>query len=394
MQARRTVSRRAFAVVHNLGPLAAHLHTTAINTMASDPWCSVQSCSVVPGCAVGWSRNTSLRQPLADLAAIQVQTCFNVSIDRGVASLPAAHTIKQHLQRDPDLVMGSHWVATQIGPFTSHGGYDWWDVKWNDAARLSMWLKQYHTLAVARFMEVGVDATGQALGFPPIHLHHSHTTPGDHRARDALSWLFRGSGDQQCGASAGGIGCQGEILDPYVKRFDQRLSLWVVLNDVRPHGSPMLTWWYQASFLLKAGDRETQTVSQLTLFNPWSWRASVPTSYYAATYVIPADDESFLFFSGGMPLSGSLVRVQLFHAFHAHMQTTSNAFLFSASPDELSLRACVSPRPKMACLTAKTGFGTNSALRAHLGSRSSRMVCWAARSVEREIGRASCRERV
>lgn len=76
-----------------------------------------------------------------------------------------------------------------------------------------------------------------------------------------------------------------------------------------------------------------------------------------------------------------MVHVQLFHGFHAHMLSTSSAFLFAETPSSLGLGVCVAPRPKMACLTVKSGFKSNEALQTQLLHSPSTPVCSATRSV-------------
>lgn len=233
--------------------------------MAITPWCTVQTCPNTPGCRLSWSNSTDLRTPLPHPETVHVTTCFDAPVEGSIARLPRPGWDKAEQYRSsPDLSEGTHWITTEIGPFTSTGGYDWWDMRWNDAGKLSLWLQRHGVLPISQFMESAVDSNRRALELPPLHLHHSHTTPGNDRAADALSWFFRGSGDQLCSdATGGGIACQGEVLDPYVKRLDQPLSAWAVFNDVRPRGSQPLTWWYQLSLLVKVGDQSTPTVSQV-----------------------------------------------------------------------------------------------------------------------------------
>jgi len=121
---------------------------------------------------------------------------------------------------------GLEWTVMRVGPFTSHGGYDWWQYAGHDALKLSRHLTGGRTVAVRRPRLVGswlglraqpapkglrsvldsryyasakpetltqpgltpnqigahyvtgVDAqSGKALGYPPLHVHHIHLVP-------------------------------------------------------------------------------------------------------------------------------------------------------------------------------------------------------------------------
>ena len=51
---------------------------------------------------------------------------------------------------------GLEWTVMRVGPFTSHGGYDWWQYAGHDALKLSRHLTGGRTVAVRRPRLVGL----------------------------------------------------------------------------------------------------------------------------------------------------------------------------------------------------------------------------------------------
>ena len=76
------------------------------------------------------------------------------------------------------------WTLMRVGPFTSHGGYDWWQYAGHDALKLSRHLAGGRTVAVRRPQLVGL-----ALGLgwaPSLTLSRSRgRSPGLHLSRSA-----------------------------------------------------------------------------------------------------------------------------------------------------------------------------------------------------------------
>ena len=75
----------------------------------------------------------------------------------------------------------STWSIQRIGPFKSTGNYDWWQFAWNDVLRFKEKLKSTPDgLYVLNHFAAPVNSDGDALDFPPIHIHHVHVSPGPH----------------------------------------------------------------------------------------------------------------------------------------------------------------------------------------------------------------------
>ena len=78
-----------------------------------------------------------------------------------------------------------------LGPFTSHGGYDWWhlnfDAPQDDLYMLGSWSMTLHDADAS-------DPAAAILGLPPLHMHHIF---------DASSFVEH-TGDNQCTAAEEG----------------------------------------------------------------------------------------------------------------------------------------------------------------------------------------------
>jgi hypothetical protein len=68
------------------------------------------------------------------------------------------------------------WTIQRIGPLTSRGCYDWWQFAAHDFLGLSQHLKQGQIQISGHYI-VGTDVSGDALPYPPIHIHHVHVVP-------------------------------------------------------------------------------------------------------------------------------------------------------------------------------------------------------------------------
>jgi hypothetical protein len=73
---------------------------------------------------------------------------------------------------------GTYWNTQRVGPMTSHGGYDWWQLGWADAGGF---MRAGHLnrdgskeIVIYEHSMLPVDEHGSPLSFPPIHIHHMH----------------------------------------------------------------------------------------------------------------------------------------------------------------------------------------------------------------------------
>ena len=73
------------------------------------------------------------------------------------------------------------WHVQRVGPFVSEGGYDWWQMGWDNLAQLREVKERTPPgmdLMVDAHWTGPVDAAGKVVHHPPIHLHHVHLVPG------------------------------------------------------------------------------------------------------------------------------------------------------------------------------------------------------------------------
>ena len=70
------------------------------------------------------------------------------------------------------------YTLMRVGPFTSNGGYDWWQYAGHDTLKLSRHLSGGRTIGIQSHWVTAVEeATGRPLGYPPMHVHHIHLVP-------------------------------------------------------------------------------------------------------------------------------------------------------------------------------------------------------------------------
>jgi hypothetical protein len=113
---------------------------------------------------------------------------------------------------------GFTWTVQRIGPFESHGNYDWWQFGWSNLGNFKEILDKNPAGVVVDLQNVGPieDGTWKRLEYPPIHIHHVHAIPDPKFdlvrqrttfAKYNISLLVEQHGDYQCLQKDGGIGC-------------------------------------------------------------------------------------------------------------------------------------------------------------------------------------------
>ena len=126
------------------------------------------------------------------------------------------------------------WVARRIGPFTSTGGYPWYDLQVTDEwPELSAVLRERSETWLTGISTLTTDAKAEVLGFPPMHMHHSHV-----RKRDSQMPLILNHQDRVCGEPELRSRCFLTLFpEPYGLLLDQNLVMDSVFNDVRTAGN-------------------------------------------------------------------------------------------------------------------------------------------------------------
>lgn len=283
-----------------------------------------------------------------------------------------------------DAPSGGTWHTQRVGPFLSTGGFDWWHMYYRDFATTSMVLNDLSDgthAGITAHVTGPVNMGGDFIPLPPLHNHHVRIVPGLgflHGAGEvsllpaSLLWGGHGNdgsylvaqlGDDQCIAEEGGTDCFGRDYQSHVKFFSESLSIEVIVNDARPAGSAPLVWWYQAALRIEVV-REREAGARL----PLSLHVLLqPTSLADATFQtmdVPADRDSFAFFTGRMPFAGTLSGVD----WHSHQVKFQSSFMVAAAPRDLGLESAgFQPRHVYEpIITSEAGFHNNTVLRQHM----------------------------
>ena len=305
---------------------------------------------------------------------------------------------------EPD---GTIWAATRVGPLRSFGGYDWWQFSWGDVFGFGDVVEEHGAARIFETFSGAVDgATGAPLGFPPIHIHHVHVTPGHksfyrmNLARCALDprectfpyvVVFEQHGDYECAADAGGPDCLLEApLDGYARRVDVPLAINGELNDVRAPGSGALEWYYEVAARWApegaAAAAATRAASVVYVASPgrFNWNDQ---STMVNTFLAPTGEDSFLWYTARLPASGTLLRAKM----HAHNTVFDESLFYLGTPRDVGLEDL---RPKGRAFdvvrAAETRFETNDRVKARVvaaaAASGARLVCRSRTAHERVGG--------
>jgi len=233
---------------------------------------------------------------------------------------------------------GSSYRSQRVGPFTSAGGYDFWQFGLPDVWQLQRKLVEHpNGFDVDYTFHGAVTPDGRILGYPPIHMHHIHVGPEIGIKVKELSLPYLSSeihGDYVCLSSAQGSQCMFERSPQgYAKTINSRWDLEGEINDARPHNSPPMTWWFQNSIQYRPRTAKTIPINQMFITGPGRFNFLVDQLDLIAPFPAFAKEESFYWYTGDMPESGHLIRNKL----HAHADSFQHAFFFRAVPKDLGL---------------------------------------------------------
>ena len=289
------------------------------------------------------------------------------------------------------------WTTMIIGPFVTQGGYDWtsaylpnvfFDVireKEDSRAKAEAMEEEFeddddedvrkvaaqprHFYGVQAFFAAPIDIDGRVLSWPPLHVHHFEAMPL------GTTGVMVTTGDSLC-TLTGTEGsdeteCYGMDLGGGVAVHAPPLPMDLDMNDVRPAGSPPLTWsLHAATKVVNVHDFERRRWPLVDL-HTLILKATASSGIPFAPLFAPTDADSFMFATGRMPYAGRLLKTRL----HAHL--FQDVTLHAGSPAELGFASagltvehdCFSRR------VATSGFQTGAALRSHMLSVSP-LVCF------------------
>ena len=286
---------------------------------------------------------------------------------------------------------GGLYHTQRIGPFSSVGGYDWWNIYHRDFGTVQRELDRLpkgHQLGITAHVAGAVTATGELIGNPPIHTHHVHIVPGvgeeylmpttagglDCYLRSEHCWdmsvAIQQTGDSQCMSEDGGTECFGHDYGDHIKLIGEPLAIAAQLNDVRPTSpTAPLVWWYQVVLRTEtvgpeeSADSKKRPLSVHAVSQPIS--IDVPPSLdNLAAIELPINADSFIYYTGRMPFAGALAGVD----WHTYALRFQSSLLAAAAPRHLGLDGAVfqPTDTRTAITTATTGLIDNAALRKHM----------------------------
>lgn len=240
------------------------------------------------------------------------------------------------------------WHTQRIGPLKSTGGYDWHQFSWVDPGFVTSAFPAGGGAASFLGHFTGpVDADGKSgISNPPLHQHHVHVVPNPNdvylnlyqhwTARRMLvihgDWSFDTLGEGPLFTSENAMG---QMYGSYQKLLNQKPSLNGEINDMRPRGSPEMTFYYQISLLI-ASPKTLQTATVLSMFKTHNGRSLLTMGgHNAATFTFASyiDRDSHEWYSNVWPFQGRMVGVWA----HFHQSTHQESFLFASTPSILGI---------------------------------------------------------
>ncbi|KAH8068433.1 hypothetical protein JL720_12205 [Aureococcus anophagefferens] len=221
---------------------------------------------------------------------------------------------------------GGAWHVQRVGPYRSHGNYDWWQMGWQDVAFFSEALAKHpEGIDVNKYILAPVDKHGTHIGHPPLHIHHIHLVAQDGiRPRNQLrvychpgpkyfgsnidnvlkqkncynsSLFFEQHGDYQCEPEDDGTSCFSQGDENTMRRISEPLDIEGDLNDVRPPNSEEIEWYYQVAMHWTPLDRTVDATSMVTIMAPGE---SIPSDQLSrvGTFPTPTDRPTFIWYTG------------------------------------------------------------------------------------------------
>ena len=135
------------------------------------------------------------------------------------------------------------WQFQRIGPFSTRGGNSWTSVVTaHDESLHSQWHVSHEgraSLFVGDYVLGTADASGDLIGYPPIHQHHYHYYHASDIHRDFLAV----HGDNMCPGRDGAYCTLVEYPNGSAFELVPQLGIVAEFNDVRPSGAPPLDWY-------------------------------------------------------------------------------------------------------------------------------------------------------
>ena len=237
---------------------------------------------------------------------------------------------------------GESWRVHRIGPVESRGGYDWHTFASADALGLASLLEDAPGGAWITALAVfPVDERGHALGYPPIHIHHSHLGMYRNPGTEFIGALSFPHGDSICSAEDGGEACfMVSFPTGFGAPIRDQLLLNALVNDVRERSAPPMRFSLQLAVrITRAPQRDVGLwyAAAIPDFVDGGFLRTVRSGKQLfVQFKIPADRESVLWTTLVVRESGRWLNLWM----HTHpLLGFEEQWLISATPRELGLNA-------------------------------------------------------
>jgi len=236
-----------------------------------------------------------------------------------------------------------HWTLERFGPFRGHGGFDWHGFGWKDAGGFEAKLKAGEVYVTAFFFGP-TDGHGNAIGTPPVHVHHMHVTSsqthpfwesmskslwGARNTEGVVSAEFDIHGDRQCQEGLGGTDCLFREFPPgFGMRFSEKVDTFADVNDVREMGSAALEFYVEYAFKWTAVRQRP-----VGRFIGAAGSTFLHDDFFLRYSMTSPETEYLLWDQMVMPAT-----VRIIHPFfHSHHKYTAAMYWFSGNASDLGL---------------------------------------------------------
>jgi len=268
---------------------------------------------------------------------------------------------------------GHRYTFDRLGILKSSGANMWSSYGWPDGGRFANALTK-DSVWVTGFLFAPIDPNGTIIGYPPLHIHHTHVT-------SSQSWLehffllrygkspermfelygvktiaieFDIHGDRQCTPDHGGVKCLGHAFPPgYGTRITDPLEIFGEIIDERRAGESSIDYRVEYAFrwthdIRRGVGRTSQPIAfrqskhETYKLYPIDSRVFLPRDDFLMSFTsmldLPSGDAEQLIW-GEMRGAFNATMVQTW--FHTHHAYTADIWLVPAAAAKLGL--CSTP---------------------------------------------------
>ena len=193
--------------------------------------------------------------------------------DDGLEYHECRHPVEGEAEAPPSL--RSSWHVQRVGPLRSSGGYDWWQLSGRDVAMLASEVRARSAVFLVESFIGAIDGSGAPIAYPPLHLHHVHILPEQPSLRfhylgapyeTHMNLVIERHGEWNFAGATPAVRAEAEPAG-YGRLVSWPLDIDSEINDVRPAGSPPLTWWFELALRWVDGSVPLRPVSHANMMN-------------------------------------------------------------------------------------------------------------------------------